>query len=167
MSRFVRVVACAFPLVLTGLPVLAEDTSKPAEKPDVLMKVTLEDIRDALQSAGYRGQIKTDNTGEYVSSASGGVNFFASLGGCDDQKLCKSILLETSTWTPKTAPTVEALNQFHYDNGGWVTVMASKDGKYYADYRFTLVGGVTKEWLQSNLEAFATSTENFATFMQK
>ena len=72
MARFARVIAFAFPLVLAGLPALAEDTTKAGDKPEVLTKVTLEDIRDALQNAGYRGQIKNDSTGDYVSSASGG-----------------------------------------------------------------------------------------------
>ena len=92
MARFARVLAFALPLVLSGLPAHAEDANKPGDKPEVLTTVTLEDIRDALQNAGYRGQIKHDSTGDYVSSASGG---------------------------------------------------------------------------QSNLETFATSTENFAAFMQK
>lgn len=167
MARFARVAAFAFPLVLTGLPALAEDASKPAEQPQILSKLTLEDIRDALQDAGYRAQIKSDSTGNYVSSASSGRNFFVSLSGCDDQKVCKTILMESGGWTPNTPLTVDSLDQFDNDNAGWVTAVKYKDGKYYANYRATLVGGITKAWLQSSLEAFATSTENFAAFMQK
>ncbi|MBW8909937.1 MAG: YbjN domain-containing protein [Mesorhizobium sp.] len=169
MARIARVIAFAFPLVLAGLPALAEDSAKlnVNEKPEVLTKVTLEDIRDALQNAGYRAQIKNDSSGDYVSSASGGRNFFASLGGCDDQKVCKSILMETGGWTLKTPPTVEALNQFHFDNGAWITAMTYKDGKYYGDYRADLTGGVTKAWLQGVVEDFASSADTFATFMQK
>ncbi|RAZ83184.1 hypothetical protein DPM33_32885 [Mesorhizobium hawassense] len=167
MARFARVIAFAFPLVLAGLPAFAEDTSKASDKPEVLTKVTLEDIRDALQNAGYRGQIGSDNGGDFVSSASSGRNFFVSLGGCDDQKLCKYILMETGSWTPKTALTVDAINQFQGDNAGWVTLLMSKDGKCYGDYRAVLTGGVTKAWLRSTLEAFATSTENIANFLEK
>ncbi|TPN79510.1 hypothetical protein FJ987_29280 [Mesorhizobium sp. CU2] len=167
MARFARVVAFAFPLVLAGLPALAEDASKAGDKPEVLTKVTLDDIKTALQDAGYRALVKSDSTGEYVSSGSGGQNFFISLGGCDDQKVCKTLLAETGGWTPKTPLTVDSLDAFDWDNAGWLTVVKYKDGKYYANYRTTLAGGITKAWLQSNLEAFATSTENFAAFMQK
>jgi len=167
MARFARVLAFALPLVLSGLPAHAEDANKPGDKPEVLTTVTLEDIRDALQNAGYRGQIKHDSTGDYVSSASCGQNFFVSLGGCDDQNLCKTLLAETGGWTPKTPLTVDGLDAFNWDNAGWLTIVKYKDGKYYANYRVTLIGGVTKAWLQSNLETFATSTENFAAFMQK
>ena len=165
MARLARVIAFAFALVLSRLPASAQD--KAGDKPEVLTKVTLEDIRDALQNAGYRGQIKNDSTGEYVSSASGGQNFFVSLGGCDDQKVCKTLLAETAGWTPKTPLTVDGLDAFDWDNAGWLTVVKYKDGKSYANSRVTLVGGVTKAWLQSNLEGFATTTENFAAFMQK
>lgn len=167
MARFARVIAFAFPLVLAGLPALAEDSAKLPDKQEVLTKVTLEDIRDALQNGGYRGQIQSDSSGDYVSSASSGRNFYVSLAGCDDQKVCKYILMESGSWVPKTALTVDAINQFDADNAGWVTLVMTKDGKCYGDYRAVLTGGVTKAWLQSSLEAFATSTENVATFLEK
>lgn len=187
MARFARVLAFAFPLVLAGATcALAQNTNTPAAPskppttsapdpgnapaaatPDVLANVTLNDLRDALQNDGYRAQIKQDNSGDYIASASGGQNFFVSLGGCDDQKVCKSVLFETGGWTPKTPLTVDALDKFHFDNSGWVAVVKYPDGKYYGDYRVTIVGGVTKAWLQSNIETFAATTENFVALMQK
>lgn len=167
MARIAHVVAFAFPLVLTGATSFAASNTPAAATTDVLTNVTLENVRDAVLDGGYRAQIKEDSTGSYIASASGGQNFFVSLGGCDDKKVCKSILFESGGWTPKTALTVDALDKFHYDNSGWGNVAKYNDGKYYANYRVTIVGGVTKAWLQANVEAFATTTENFVTFMQK
>ena len=190
MARFARVLAFAFPLVLTGTAcALAQNNAPPATNTpatntpaanapatasapaaptsDLLATVTLDDLRDAVLNGGYRAQVKQDTNGDYIASASGGQNFFISLGGCDDKKVCKSILFETGGWTPKTPLTVDALDKFHSDNAGWVGVVKYSDGKYYGDYRVAIVGGVTKAWLQYNVEAFATTTEDFAAFMQK
>ncbi|UVK37438.1 YbjN domain-containing protein [Mesorhizobium sp. AR10] len=167
MARLAHVVAFAFPLVLPSATTFAASNTPAAASPDVLTGVTVENVRDAVQDGGYRAQIKEDSTGTYVASASGGQSFFVSLGGCDDKKVCKSILFESGGWTPKTPLTVDALDKFHYDNSGWGNVAKYNDGKYYANYRVTIVGGVTKAWLQSNVEAFATTMESFVAFMRK
>ena len=152
-------------------PAQAEPAPAPAAPPaaagEVLTKVTLNDVQAALLNGGYRAQIKDDNRGSFVSSASGGQSFFVSLASCDGDGTCRTLVMETGGWTPATPPTVESLNKFHYDNGGWITVATYTDGLYYGNARASLNGGVTMAWLQDELTAFANMTDTFTAFMRK
>lgn len=148
-------------------PAQAEPAPAPAPAGDVLTNVTLNDVQTALMNAGYRAQIKEDNRGSFIASATAGQSFFVSLASCDNGSACRTLVMETGGWTPTTPPTVESLNKFHYDNGGWITVATYSDGLYYGNARASLHGGVTMAWLQDELTAFANMTETFIAYMRQ
>src|SRR5690606_12630359 len=136
---------------LAGLAALALTT------PAVAADVQAQDpgsIVAAMQQAGYRAQLTTDDVGDpLIRSSSGGSDFLVYFYNCTDNTDCRTIQFYVGFSEPNSA-TIQSMNTWNKDN---------RFGRAYYDDGIARLemdldlddGGVSRALFEDNLEDWA------------
>ncbi|HWT31908.1 MAG TPA: YbjN domain-containing protein, partial [Propylenella sp.] len=124
---------------------------------------SLQQIQELLREAGYRAEMEKDNSGDYIRSGAHGLNIFISTYDClQDNTECRTLRIETGTFKPDPAVSLEALNEWSRDVAtGWAVPIIASDGSYFLLMKISTTGGVTDEWLMNNLAIFTDAMSKY------
>ena len=124
---------------------------------------SLKQIQEILIDAGYRVKIEKDNTGDYIRSGSNGLNIFISTYNClENNTQCDKIRIESGTFKPDPPVSLESLNEWSRDvAAGWAVPMVLPDGSHALLIKLSTTGGVTKEWLMTNIQIFSKALAEY------
>jgi Putative bacterial sensory transduction regulator len=143
----------------------AAQTEAPAAEPsaELVPGFSLKEVQTLLVDEGYRAKIESDASGEYIRSGVGGISLFVSLLDCaEDGTSCLTIRLETGSFTPDPAVSLEALNEWNRTVGyGWVVPVVNEDGSHYLVTQLSTTGGVTKPWLANYMALFGDKMNRY------
>ena len=106
----------------------------------------------ALQQAGYRAQLTTDDVDDpMIRSATGGTNFSVFFYNCTDHADCRTIQFHSGYSEPENA-TLETVNAWNRDNR-FGRAYIDEYGAAHLDMDIDLDdGGISQELFEDNIE---------------
>ena len=151
--------AVSMMFVLAG-PASAKDT-KPCA-PGLICASDPATIVAALQKAGYKAKLTTDDTGDpEIESAASGYNFQILFYDCADHKQCAAIQFYSS-FTTDPSYTPAFVNKWNIDKRFLRAYLSEKKSLVF-DHDVTTIGGVTQDnfadlldWMDVSLSAVNT-----------
>jgi hypothetical protein len=148
---------------LASIPTL---TAPPASAQDNLIDLTQPPaVVQALQGAGYKAVLKTDEKGDpFIESAANGSNFTVQFYGCKDARDCPS--LQFYAWYKKEPwYTVDLANRWNA-NKRFISVAIDKDGDLSTVYDITTLGKTTVANFTDAIEWWSVMTGELFTFLE-
>lgn len=147
---------------------VAASLATPAAAANVIADV--DQVAAALQRGGYTVEIKETKDGRFIRSTRGKENYEFSVFfyGCDANttRNCKSVQLYAG-FSPKTKPTLEALNAYASDNR-WGRIYRDDDGDPVVEMDIDLEkGGMSEALFLDNLEYFEAVMDRFGEYVFK
>jgi Putative bacterial sensory transduction regulator len=125
----------------------------------------VDQIAGVLKGAGHMLEIKTADGERYISSEIAGYKYALLFFGCDDtKKNCKSVQFFVA-FTPKTKPTLDAMNGYAKDHR-WGRIYLDKDGDPAMEFDLDLEqGGMSEELFLDNVAYWEAIVGGFAKFV--
>ena len=119
----------------------------------------------AMQQAGYRAQLTTDDVGDpLIRSSSGGSDFLVYFYNCTDNTDCRTIQFYAGYSEPNTA-TIQTMNDWNKDNR-FGRVYYGDDGIARIEMDLDLDdGGMSQALFEDNLEYWALVMAKFQAFV--
>lgn len=147
---------------------VAASLATPAAAANVIADV--DQVAAALKRGGYTVEIKETKDGRFIRSTRGKENYEFSVFfyGCDANttRNCKSVQLYAG-FSPKTKPTLEALNAYASDNR-WGRIYRDDDGDPVVEMDIDLEkGGMSEALFLDNLEYFEAVMDRFGEYVFK
>lgn len=147
---------------------VAASLATPSAAANVIADV--DQVAAALKRGGYTVEIKETKDGRFIRSTRGKENYEFSVFfyGCDANttRNCKSVQLYAG-FSPKTKPTLEALNAYASDNR-WGRIYRDDDGDPVVEMDIDLEkGGMSEALFLDNLEYFEAVMDRFGEFVFK
>jgi len=121
-------------------------------------------VVSAMQEAGYRAQLTTDDVGDpLIRSSSGGTDFLVLFYNCTDNTDCRTIQFYVGFSEPNSA-TIQSMNTWNKDN---------RFGRAYYDDGIARLemdldlddGGVSRALFEDNLEYWALVMSKFEDYV--
>lgn len=130
----------------------------------------VDQVAAAMKRGGYTVEVKDTKDGRFIRSTRGkeSYEFSVFFYGCDANttRNCKSVQLYAG-FSPKTKPTLEALNAYASDNR-WGRVYRDDDGDPVVEMDIDLEkGGMSEALFLDNLEYFEAVMDRFGEFVFK
>jgi hypothetical protein len=122
-------------------------------------------VAGAMQQAGYRAQMDTDDTGDpLIRSAANGSDFLVFFYNCTDNTDCRTIQFYAGYSEPNTA-TLETMNAWNKDNR-FGRAYLGDDGIARIEMDVDLDdGGLTQGLFEDNLEYWITVMARFEDYV--
>jgi len=154
MRTFAFSIGCAAGLCLAA-PALAADVQ--AQDPDSVVS--------AMQMAGYRAQLGTDDSGDpMIRSSAGGSDFLVYFYNCTDNTDCRSVQFYAGYDTPNSA-TIERMNEWNTGNRFGRAYLGT-DGIARIEMDVDLDdGGMSEALFEDNLQFWEAVMAKFETFV--
>jgi hypothetical protein len=129
----------------------------------IVLGFDLKQIRQILIDAGYDAAVENDKTGDYIRSRTNNLYIFIGTYDClKDSTECGTIRIESAAFKPDPPVSFEDLNQWSYAVGvGWAVPMVLPDGSHVLLTQISATGGVTKEWLTTNVQIFGNALASY------
>jgi len=124
-------------------------------------------IVSAMQQAGYRAQLTTDDLGDpLIRSSSGGTDFLVFFYNCTDNVDCRTVQFYVGFGEPNSA-TLETMNAWNRDNR-FGRAYYGDDGTARLEMDLDLDdGGISQALFEDNLEYWALVMARFADHVSK
>ena len=150
MKSFAYALGC---LAVFGLPTPAFAADVQAQDPASVVA--------AMQQAGYRAQLSTDDLGDpLIRSSSGGSDFLVYFYNCTDNTDCRTVQFYAGYGQPNTA-TIETMNAWNTDNR-FGRAYLGDDGIARLEMDLDLDdGGLSQALFEDNLEYWALVMSKF------
>jgi hypothetical protein len=154
MGKFAIALAVAAGLGLAA-PAIAQDIQ--AQDPASVVA--------AMQQAGYRAQLSTDDVGDpLIRSSSSGSDFLVYFYNCTDNTDCRTIQFYAGYSEPNTA-TIETINEWN-ENNRFGRAYLGDDGIARIEMDVDLDdGGVSQALFEDNLEYWAIVMSRFEDYV--
>ena len=122
-------------------------------------------ISAAMQQAGYRAQLGSDDTGDpLIFSATGGSDFRVYFYNCTDNADCRTIQFYAGYSAPHTA-TLETINEWN-ENNRFGRAYLGEDGIARIEMDIDLDdGGISQALFEDNLEYWAIVMSRFEDYI--
>jgi hypothetical protein len=150
--------------MFTLLAGLALAAGAPADSDAILDLTTPEAVAAALQQAGYKAELKKDDTGGYyIMSAANGSGLELDLF-CKEGK-CTSAQIQ-SFYKPKPEYTAALANEWN-NTKRFLKVSVNKDGQLREWFDFSLVGKMSQKNFADTIDWYVTMDGSLAKFLDE
>ena len=123
--------------------------------------VTIQDVRTFLLNKGFKAEIKSGSTGQYIDSASGGVNFSVYMYDCHTGNRCASVQFSAG-FDLNQGMTAGKINEWNRDKR-YLKAYVDSEGDPYVQFDVNTSPGRT--WTGFN-DDFGVWVDILASFTQ-